>query len=223
MHHCESYDSSECNYRPGYQECTMSTATPENNNAVADGRKLRTSNSRQKIVDALLYLVRSGIVDPSAEEVAKVAKVGLRTVFRHFNEVELLHRELALTLEKTYVLQMLVPLTSTHWKDQVNEMLERLSVNYEHMMPYRVAAIYYKHKSKFINERLKKWDHITRQFFRSTVPSAAKEDRVLIDSLELILSFDSWIHLRMEKKLTPEETLNTHKRMSSALLNTCGY
>jgi len=199
----------------------MSTATSKNSSAVADGRKLRSSNSRQKIVDALLHLVRSGVVDPSAEEVAKVANVGLRTVFRRFNEMELLHRELALEVEKTYIQEMSIPLKSALWKDQLNELLDRFSAQYEHLMPYRVAAIYYRHKSEFISEHLKKWDYVTAQLLKNTVPFSVKEDTALINALELTLSFNSWIHLRMDQKLTPEQALNTHKRMYSVLLNEC--
>ncbi len=199
----------------------MSTTITTKNAPVADGRKLRSSNSRQKIVDALLQLVRSGIIDPSAEEVARVANVGLRTVFRRFTEMELLHRELALEVEKTYIQEMRTPLKAAHWKDQVNELLDRLSAQYEHLMPYRVAAIYYKHNSEFITNHLKKWDYVTGQLLKNTVPTRVKEDLALINSLELTLSFNSWIHLRMEQNLTPEQSLNTNKRMFNVLLGEC--
>jgi len=198
----------------------MMTDTPEK--SVADGRKLRSSNSRQKIVDALMQLVRSGVVDPSAEEVAKMANVGLRTVFRRFNEMELLHRELALEVEKTYIQEMSIPLKAAHWKDQANELLERFSVKYEDLMPYRVAAIYYKHHSEFISEHLRKWDDVTRQLLKNTLPSKVKKDLALVNALELILSFNSWIHLRMDQKLTPQQTLNTHQRMFKVLLSEHG-
>ncbi len=169
----------------------MITATSKNSSAVADGRKLRSSNSRQKIVDALLQLVRAGVVDPSAEEVAQVANVGLRTVFRRFNEMELLHRELALEVEKTYIQEMSIPLKSALWKDQLIELLDRFSAQYEHLMPYRV------------------------------VPFSVKEDTALINALELTLSFNSWIHLRMDQNLSPEKTLITNKRMFKVLLDEC--
>jgi len=199
----------------------MITATSEKNACVADGRKLRSSNSRQKIVDALLQLVRAGVVDPSAEEVAKMANVGLRTVFRRFNEMELLHRELALEVEKTYIEEMSIPLKPAHWKDQVHELLDRFSAQYEHLMPYRVAAIYYKHHSNFISEHLQKWDQVTRQLLKNTLPNSVKKDLTLTNSLNLTLSFNSWIHLRMDQNLTQEQAINTNKRMFNVLLNQC--
>ncbi len=64
-----------------------------------DGRTLRANNSRQKIVDAMLSLVRAGDISPSAESVATTANVGLRTVFRRFSEMEILYREMIIDLK----------------------------------------------------------------------------------------------------------------------------
>ena len=45
-------------------------------------------------MDAILQLVQQGIARPTAEEVAERAGVGIRTVFRHFDDMESLHAEL---------------------------------------------------------------------------------------------------------------------------------
>ncbi|MBU6156953.1 MAG: TetR/AcrR family transcriptional regulator, partial [Alphaproteobacteria bacterium] len=60
-----------------------------------DGRRKRGDQSRRKIVDAMIALVREGEMSPSAAQVAERASVGLRTVFRHFDEMEILYREIA--------------------------------------------------------------------------------------------------------------------------------
>ena len=51
-------------------------------NATTDGRKLRSEDSKRRIVSAMLELVREGKMAPTAEEVANRAEVGLRTVFQ---------------------------------------------------------------------------------------------------------------------------------------------
>ena len=63
--------------------------------AMFDGRKVRRRNNRRRIVAAMLELVRDGAISPGAEEVAERAGVGLRTVFRHFDDMESLYREMA--------------------------------------------------------------------------------------------------------------------------------
>lgn len=54
----------------------------------ADGRRQRSERSRQAIVDAMLELVDEGNLVPSAQQVAERAGVGIRSVFRHFSDME---------------------------------------------------------------------------------------------------------------------------------------
>lgn len=59
-----------------------------------DGRRERAVASRARILEAMVDLIQAGEVQPSAEAVAVRAGVGVRTVFRLFNDVEGLHRGL---------------------------------------------------------------------------------------------------------------------------------
>ncbi|MBW8755785.1 MAG: TetR family transcriptional regulator, partial [Sphingomonadales bacterium] len=61
---------------------------------LGDGRRLRTENSRRKISEGFIALVAEGVVTPTAEEVALRAGVGVRSVFRHFKDMETLYLEL---------------------------------------------------------------------------------------------------------------------------------
>ena len=51
----------------------------------------RGERSRQRIVAALFDLVGAGVLQPTAQQVAARAGVGMRTVFRHFSEMETLY------------------------------------------------------------------------------------------------------------------------------------
>ena len=53
-----------------------------------DGRRLRSDRSRQVIVEAMLQLIDGGNLVPTAQQVADHAKVGIRSVFRHFEDME---------------------------------------------------------------------------------------------------------------------------------------
>ncbi|WP_158595822.1 hypothetical protein [Oleomonas cavernae] len=59
-----------------------------------DGRRQRAVDNRRRIVEAMLALVRAGDVAPGAEAVAAKAGVGLRTVFRLFEDMDSLYREI---------------------------------------------------------------------------------------------------------------------------------
>jgi len=60
-----------------------------------DGRRRRSADSRARIVAAMLELTRESALVPGAEQVALRAGVGLRTVFRHFQDMDSLYSEIA--------------------------------------------------------------------------------------------------------------------------------
>lgn len=62
-----------------------------------DGRRLRSARSQEAIVDAILDLLRETGERPTAHDIAARAGVSLRTVFRHFDDVDSL---LAAAVEK---------------------------------------------------------------------------------------------------------------------------
>ena len=53
-----------------------------------DGRSSRRVRTREKIIGALFQLVEEGTLRPRAEEIAKGADVAVRTLFRHFDDME---------------------------------------------------------------------------------------------------------------------------------------
>ncbi len=54
----------------------------------ADGRRLRRDRNRDAVVDALLELIRSGEMAPSADAVAAHAGLSARSVFRYFDDID---------------------------------------------------------------------------------------------------------------------------------------
>lgn len=53
-----------------------------------DGRRARSERSRQAIIEALHSLIAEGILIPTAQQVSERAGVGIRSVFRHFSDME---------------------------------------------------------------------------------------------------------------------------------------
>ena len=53
-----------------------------------DGRRRRGQDNRARIVAAMLEIIHGGELSPGAEQVAQRADVALRTVFRHFSDMD---------------------------------------------------------------------------------------------------------------------------------------
>ena len=106
----------------------------------ADGRRRRAADSRARIVQAMLEMVHAGDISPAAEEVAARAEVGLRTVFRHFRDMESLYREMAAVIEAELQSILDEPLRGRDWRARVREMLARRAAVYETIAPFKRAA-----------------------------------------------------------------------------------
>lgn len=53
-----------------------------------DGRLLRSERSRKLIIQSMVDLVDEGFLVPTAQQVAQRADVGIRSVFRHFDDMD---------------------------------------------------------------------------------------------------------------------------------------
>ena len=75
---------------------------PESAPASADGRRLRSERNRAAIVDAALDLIREGVLVPTAQQISDRAGVGMRTFFRHFEDMESLFAAVDAHTRKSY-------------------------------------------------------------------------------------------------------------------------
>ena len=90
-----------------------------------DGRRQRSEASRERIVKAMLALVAEGDVCPGAESVAARAGVGLRTVFRHFENMESLYQQISAAVAAEVKPMADEPYRAAGWAEQLMELIER--------------------------------------------------------------------------------------------------
>ena len=67
--------------------CLMQNLQPRETSK-QDGRRLRSLTSQNIIVDAMMTLIQRGILEPTAQQVADEAGIGIRTVFRQVQDKE---------------------------------------------------------------------------------------------------------------------------------------
>lgn len=175
----------------------MATATPA---TVTDGRHRRSERSRDSIVTAMLDLVAGGAISPSAEEIAARAGVGLRSVFRHFRDMETLFRAMRVRLATDYEL-WLVPFTATDWRGQLDETIDRRLATFEAMLPFMRAADAHRHRSPTIDAEHGRILAIMRARLNMVVAGAFGADPDGFEALDLLLSPETWQRLRTEQRL----------------------
>ena len=171
-----------------------------------DGRRVRGADNRRRIVDALLALVQSGVVMPSADEVATEAGVGLRTVFRHFADMESLYREISerMRLEIMPIVQR--PFSSNDWRERLEELVERRSQVFERLLPFKVAGDAHRHGSPFLTTEQSAIVKTLREALRNAIGPKAIDDKLRFEALDLMLSFESWRRLRVDQGLSARDS-----------------
>jgi len=185
---------------------------------VDDGRKRRTQDSHDKIVSAFLGLLRQGNINPSAEDIAKQANVGLRTVFRRFKEMELLYREVATEIQATFGTEVAKPWISDQWQQQLQEMLARKADIYERLLPYSIAGAYLRQHSSYLKAFNVRWLTIEHEIIMSIVPFTPAEEPELFHGLTVSLSNDTWIQYRQDLQLSPSQSHDTMATIMAALI-----
>ena len=65
----------------------MSSSVVKEISEELDGRQSRTARSRRAICEACLDLIQSGVLQPSADQVAVRARVSRRSIFNHFSDL----------------------------------------------------------------------------------------------------------------------------------------
>jgi AcrR family transcriptional regulator len=185
---------------------------------VTDGRRLRSRDSKRKIVTAMLELVREGRIAPTAEEVAQKANVGLRTVFRRFKDMESLYAEMSVAISEQVAPIIDEALANDDWIGNLQQLVARRARVYEIVMPYRVAADVLKFQSTALLTHHRQIVSDERKRLLSVLPQTVMDDQALIEALEAILSFDMWNQLRNDQRLSASEASGVVKRIVTSLL-----
>ncbi len=183
-----------------------------------DGRRQRSEVSRERIVRAMLELVGAGQVTPSAEAVAAHAGVGLRTVFRHFDNMESLYQQIDAVMTAEIRPMVERPFSAGDWKAQLGELIDRRIGIFERIMPFKIAADVHRHHSPFLAGQVAGMTREQRAELGRLVPKDKRDDALYFESLDLVLSFETWRRLRKNQKLSLPRARQVLGRLVGALL-----
>jgi AcrR family transcriptional regulator len=186
--------------------------------AEVDGRRVRGETNRRKIVEAMIALVSEGVLSPSAQEVAARADVGLRTVFRHFDDMESLYSEMSAQISARILPLISATFTASDWPGRINELIERRALAFEKMLPFKSAADVIRHKSKFLADEHEQLVDFNRGRLLEALPPAMRTQKGLVEALDLLLSFEAWRRLRRDQRLSVSQAKTTIGAAVEALI-----
>ncbi|MCZ6617017.1 MAG: TetR/AcrR family transcriptional regulator [Gammaproteobacteria bacterium] len=176
-----------------------------------DGRRERSVSTRRRILDATRRLTLSGKFDPTAKAIAGQAGITTRTLFRHFPDMETLHREIILDAQSYAQTVMDEPFPSDHRGDLhatdqgpvlLQMVIERRVRIYEYLLPLHASAISQRYRSSATEQAIRRNIRRRRKRLKEILPRAMASDTLLFESLDGILSIEFWISLRQDQQLS---------------------
>ncbi len=153
----------------------------------------------------MLDLVGNGDVNPSAARVAEEAGVGLRSVFRHFNDMDGLYREMGEVIEARVLPIIAKPPVGETWKERMFDIAVRRAKVFEMLLPYRISANIKRFQSAYLMQDYRRLLGIEIAAVTSQLPESVVQDSVAFGGLNVILSFQTWRLLRHDQELSVEQ------------------
>ena len=195
----------------------MHTPAPTLDPVSLDGRRRRSQDSRARIVGALLELVREGNPSPSAEAVATRAKVGLRSVFRHFDDMDSLYREMTAVIEAELMSLIANSLQGETWRERLLALVDRRSNAFEAVAPFRSASDLLRQRSPFLQEAHARMNGFLRAVLVNVLPDELAADPLRLEALDMAMSFEAWRRLRADQGLELEPARETVRALVTSL------
>ena len=166
-----------------------------------DGRLQRSKKSRDLIISAMLDLIEEGILMPTAKQVAQTANVGIRTVFRHFNDMEGLFKEIS-SINAGSMKSLLNDINLSGSVDErINNIVDRRIKIYAKFKNFALAARAAKWKFKYLEKNQKNNEKIAVKKLYEIIPELKKlseDDQHLV---KINLSFDFWYSLIIQENI----------------------
>ena len=183
-----------------------------------DGRVLRGEKSRESIVGALFELVGEGVLTPTAQQVAERAGVGLRSVFRHFSDMERLFAAMDARLGAE-----VIPLLVEAWpggalRTRARGLVERRVRLFERIAPYKRSANLARWRSPFLRTRHGALVRALRADLLRWLPEVKSAPADLLEALDVATSFEAWDRLRSDQRLSRERAQAALERTVQALV-----
>jgi AcrR family transcriptional regulator len=172
-----------------------------------DGRRLRSERSRQAIVDAALALQEEGILVPTAQQISDRAGVGIRSFFRHFEDMETLFQVVDDSIRDSYEALFLGGDRDGTVEERIEHAMERHADAYEsvnnvilgtraQLWRYEVLRKNYARNQRGLRKDLDDW-----------LPELKSLPRGEREAVDAIASFEAWNRLRETQGLSKKASI----------------
>ena len=181
----------------------------ENPNLVlVDGRRQRSARSREALIKAALELIDQGLLVPTAKQIADKAGVGLRSFFRHFDDMEALFAAVDFYARDNFM--SLFPRGEGYgdMTQRIEIFLDNQATAYEHLNNIFLSTQAQLWRSPTLRQSYTRDQNKLRELTLSWFPEVEPHPPAVLEGLDALTSFDMWHRLRHQQKLGVRESKN---------------
>ena len=185
---------------------------------MTDGRRVRRSRSRQRIVDAAVVLATERGLEPTADRVAELAEITPRTVFRHFEDMEALQREIFADFQaRTEALRVAYD-PQRGWREQLDELVLRRTKIFERYTRHILYSQAMRLNSPVVEADMQAYFLRMRKSLKLRLPPEFAAKRSAFAAMEAVLGWEMWLRLRRDQKLSIKQATEVVQNLVDALL-----
>ena len=176
-------------------------------NLKQDGRRLRSLTSQNIIVDALLVLIKKGILEPTAQQIADEAGISIRTVFRQIEDMETLFSKMneKIELSNQEMIDDFKP--KGDLSERIKGLITLEAKVFEDNLEYIKSALSLKFKYKVLQSNYQKVQKDLKIILYKWLPEVNNLDNSYQTLLNSINSTGYWVELRETQMLSLDEAI----------------
>jgi AcrR family transcriptional regulator len=175
---------------------------------VVDGRRARSERSKQAIIDASLALMEEGNLIPTAQQISDRAGVGIRSFFRHFEDMD--------TLFATIDEQIRDNAEALFLGGDRDGSLEERILHAANMILSTAAQLW---RSKTLQKNYARYQRGLRKDLDDWLPELKQLNRSEREAVDAIASFEMWHRLRYHQGLGKQSAIDVVVGMLGSLID----
>jgi AcrR family transcriptional regulator len=185
---------------------------------VVDGRRARSERSKQAIIDAALALQEEGILVPTAQQISDRAGVGIRSFFRHFDDMETLFESADAQIRGSYEALFLGGDRDGTLQERIEHAVERHADAYENVKNVVLGTQAQLWRYKVLQKNYARNQRGLRKDLDDWLPELKQLSRDQREAVDAIASFEMWHRLRYHQGLGKKAAIDVIVGLLSSLI-----
>lgn len=168
---------------------------------IIDGRRQRSERSRAAVITATISLINAGNYSPTARQIAEEAGIGLRSFFRHFEDMDALMDAVDSHIRHYYEPLFDRPAEDGTLDERIENVVIARTQAYEHLKTFMMTSQAQLWRSSALQKNYARNQKGLRKHLEKWLPELKLISDTKIESAHAVASFELWHRLREHQKL----------------------